>query len=247
LESIWNLRCDIEIIVIDGLSTDGCIEYLESVKIRIDILVCEPDHGIYDAMNKGILRAHGNWVIFMNSGDWFVDHFNLAALMEALAHEPAQMILGNAIVHYPGGKTRSWLAENPDKFWKGMVAAHQAVIYRREIIVSFLFSTRFKIAGDFEQLYRIYKAGIPFKILDVFIANIGPGGISDSQRVQTMKELFSIVKNDLRQSQKIFLHLNIIYQYIIVFVKRTFSLVGINLNRGKNSFQPFSNPPTPAS
>ena len=74
-ESIVSQSCqDFEWIVVDGGSTDGSLEVIKHYKERIDILISEPDNGIYDAMNKGIRLAKGKWINFMNGGDTFADN-----------------------------------------------------------------------------------------------------------------------------------------------------------------------------
>lgn len=64
---------DFEWIVVDGGSTDGTLDVLNEYRDRIDVLISEPDNGIYNAMNKGIARARGEWLNFMNGGDAFCD------------------------------------------------------------------------------------------------------------------------------------------------------------------------------
>ena len=64
---------NIEYIVIDGASTDGTYEILNRYRDRIDILISEPDNGIYDAMNKGVMLAKGDYVGFLNSGDEYAN------------------------------------------------------------------------------------------------------------------------------------------------------------------------------
>ena len=75
IQSVLNQTySDIEYILIDGGSTDGTVEIIKQYSHRISSWVSEPDHGIYDAMNKGVMRATGEWIHFLNAGDVYHDH-----------------------------------------------------------------------------------------------------------------------------------------------------------------------------
>ena len=75
IQSVINQTCqDFEFIIIDGGSTDGSVDIIKKYNDRINYWVSEPDKGIYNAMNKGILQAHGEYLNFMNSGDCFFDN-----------------------------------------------------------------------------------------------------------------------------------------------------------------------------
>ena len=91
---------DIEYIIIDGGSTDGTVEIIRKYADRIAYWVSEPDKGIYDAMNKGIKVATGEWINFMNAGDEFVDANVLDKLFFAKTVANVDVIYGNTLMEY---------------------------------------------------------------------------------------------------------------------------------------------------
>lgn len=87
----------VEYIIIDGGSVDGTLEVIQKYVDRLGYWVSEPDKGIYDAMNKGILNASGDWIIFMNCGDIFVDDNVLYSLFFGKKYENVDVLYGDAL------------------------------------------------------------------------------------------------------------------------------------------------------
>ena len=90
-------RTDIEYIIIDGASKDGTLGIIEHYREHIDVFISEPDRGIYDAMNKGIQKATGDYLIFMNAGDTFADNNTVKHIIESMHHQP-DVIVGDALL-----------------------------------------------------------------------------------------------------------------------------------------------------
>ena len=88
----------IEMIVIDGASTDGTVDILNGYRHRIDVLVSEPDKGIYDAMNKGLERATGDVIGFVNAGDLLMDPEVIGAVVDAFERSGADAVYGDIIM-----------------------------------------------------------------------------------------------------------------------------------------------------
>ena len=116
-----------EWIVIDGNSKDGTIEYLKSLGHPNLIWESSPDKGLYDAMNKGLSRAKGDFLIFLNAGDCFASEETLSNLGVLLGSSPdIDLVYGDAIVVYPNGKEFFEKARSPSYFRYGHPIYHQA-------------------------------------------------------------------------------------------------------------------------
>lgn len=119
---------NVEYIIIDGGSSDGTTDVIKKYESRIAFWVAEPDRGIYDAMNKGIKKATGEWLVMMNAGDCFA---NEKVLEEIFSKE----IPGNISFLYSDVysiKKKGSLILRPSDFASGNLI-HQAVIYRRDL------------------------------------------------------------------------------------------------------------------
>jgi glycosyltransferase involved in cell wall biosynthesis len=97
---------DVEFIVIDGASTDGSVDVIKTHAEHISQWISEPDTGIYNAMNKGIARATGDYLIFMNAGDSFADNTSIIQFVNG--HFQESIVFGNQIRLYPDGRTDLW-------------------------------------------------------------------------------------------------------------------------------------------
>ena len=93
----------IEYIVVDGASSDGTIEILNNYRSHISTLVSEPDKGIYDAMNKAIDMVSGEWILFLNAGDSFVDNNVLSHVFQREGLEKYSVIYGDTIMEASWG------------------------------------------------------------------------------------------------------------------------------------------------
>lgn len=151
---------DIELVVIDGGSTDGTLEVLRSYADRLHVLVSEPDRGIYDALNKGIQRASGEVVGFLHSDDLFADAGVLSRIAAAFADPGVGAVYGDLLY------VRK---DNPDqvvRYWRsgefsgrrlgwGWMPPHPTLYIRRHVYEQHgLFDTSFRIAADYDFILR---------------------------------------------------------------------------------------------
>ena len=185
----------LEYVVIDGASTDGTLAVAKDNADIIHVLISEPDAGIYDAMNKGINRSRGEYLLFLNAGD------ELAADL-SLLHEVFSkgfvMVYGKANMLLPDG-TFSYVKGKPlrglGKLLSGTPLCHQSIFYRRDTIGCY--DTSYSIMADRVLTYELIKRhGLDQTcFVDVVIANYYEGGFS-RQNFEKWKqeELFFLKK-----------------------------------------------------
>ncbi|WP_119680511.1 glycosyltransferase family 2 protein [Indioceanicola profundi] len=196
---------DYELIVVDGGSTDGTRELLDRLRPLVHQAVSEPDKGIYDAMNKGVRMARGEWIIFMNAGDLFADDTVLAASSSVLREGNAGIVYGDSILRYADGAERYRPAATQSRLPYGMICSHQAIFSRRKLNIAHPFTVAPVLSApacDFDFLVTVYKAGEQFCKLDQAIARVEAGGISDLKRQAVLRHYVRVLKrHDLLNAQ----------------------------------------------
>lgn len=186
---------DIEYIIKDGGSDDGTNEIIERVlsdapNDRIKAVhVCEPDEGIYDAMNKASELATGDHVIFMNAGDVFYDEF---VVRDAGLYFDggADILFGNTLYTMP-------LCFFPqlhfaDRDRNTLSIGHQSCIYSSKILEKYRFDTKYKIAADHDQLQKIFRDGNSFTHMNLFVSICNREGVSNQRSTAHFDEVYMI-------------------------------------------------------
>ena len=175
-----------EFLVIDGASTDGTMEVIRQHEGSITQWISEPDLGIYDAMNKGVRLAQGQWIIFMNTGDTFAS----ADTLQRVFQEPqeADVIYGDVI---KGENVKK--AEAPHNAHR-MFFCHQSAFVRTSCLKAFPFDTSHRMSADFKQIKQLYLAGKNFKQLDFPIAEFDTLGISNTSRSKGLRDNISVIR-----------------------------------------------------
>jgi glycosyltransferase involved in cell wall biosynthesis len=180
----------IEYIIVDGASSDGTVEIIRNYELRIKNRefpnvsfrwISEPDRGIYDAMNKGIDMATGEWINFMNSGDWFVDNEVLSIVFQCSTVCKADIITGIANTGY-----RKILPINENKLSLFMLykygICHQATFIRAELQNRELYDANLKIAAD--RLFFINQlicGDARYQSITVSICHYDRAGVSSNE------------------------------------------------------------------
>ena len=189
---------DIEYIVIDGGSTDGSVEVIKDYADHIDYWISEPDNGVYNAMNKGLAKAHGEYVNFMNSGDTFFSPSVLEEVDRQIGD--ADILFGNVCnratgIRYGGIKAGS---EVTFLTLKKEILCHQATFYRRTIFERYPYDESLKLIADWKvNVQAIVFDNCKVKVVDTMIARYDLTGMSSTQsqlhaeeRLRVMSELF---------------------------------------------------------
>lgn len=168
----------IEYIIIDGASTDGTIDVIKKYADHIDYWISEPDKGIYDAMNKGIERATGDWVIFMNAGDWFYQDTVITSFF-ARVNSDSTIAYGDIML--VGEYFKNHLVPPPmDRMKTQMVVKHQATFVRLDYHKQHLFDITYKSSGDYAFFYKAcYEDKVKFQYIPICIANFNNYGTSN--------------------------------------------------------------------
>lgn len=175
---------DFEFIIIDGGSSDGTIEIIKKYEDRITLWISEPDKGIYDAMNKGIIMAKGEYIYFINSGDTLIELPN-----ESLFDSEASLIVFP--VQLSSGKVCMPIIDNGIKTRNTL--HHQGCFYKK--CSELVFDLKFRVFSDFCLNQKMFKDGKEIKVFSSpIIAYHDLGGISNDRKYS--REIFAVVKQN---------------------------------------------------
>jgi len=198
----------IEYIVIDGGSTDGTLEIVKRYESRITKLISEKDEGIYDAMNKGIAAATGDYIIFMNSGDEFYDATTVAAVFASAPD--ADIYYGETeMIDSSGQSLGQRRHKAPAQFtWRGfnlgMSISHQAIYIKRSLVEPY--DRRYALSADIDWIIRAAKKAKKIVNVNRYVAKYLVGGMSKKKHRQSLEERFDIMKRHYGLVPTIFNH-----------------------------------------
>lgn len=190
---------DFEYIVIDGGSTDGSTDVIRQYADRIDYWVSEPDKGVYQAMNKGIAKAKGDYLNFMNSGDCFYDN-------EVLEHVAAKNLTEDLIIghdyHYDASTQQGFSTILPPRLtmlnFVHHTLPHQSTFFKRELFGEIQYDETLKIAADLKfYIHQICVNGCSIRYVDDNICRREPDGISKAQNDRRVAEHSHVVSEVL--------------------------------------------------
>jgi glycosyltransferase involved in cell wall biosynthesis len=199
---------NIEYLVIDGNSTDGTKAIIEKYRSRIAVFITEKDNGIYDAMNKGLAKATGDYVVFMNSGDEF---FEKDTVKTVFATAPdADIYYGETEMINDGlqslGQRRH---KTPENFtWKnfkyGMSISHQAIFIRKNLTEPY--NLNYQLSSDIDWILTAAKKARKIVNVQQYVAKYLVGGMSKKKHLQSLKERFAIMRKHYGLLPTVFNH-----------------------------------------
>ncbi len=216
INSVINQKgVELEYILVDGGSTDGTIEIIESFGDKIHHFVSEPDKGIYDAMNKGVDLATGDIVGVLNSDDFYSNEYVLSKVIQKF-EDNIDAVYGDLVYVKQDDTskiTRTWVSKDyqEDAFKKGWMPPHPTFFVRKSIYEKFgSYSLELRSAADYEFMLRvIHKHQINLAYLNEVIVKMRVGGesnVSLKNRVKANKEDRKAWKmNDLKMPPFLFI------------------------------------------
>lgn len=155
---------DIEYIIIDGGSTDGTLDIIKQYEDRLNYWCSEKDHGLYDAMNKGLQKATGEIIGILNSDDLYQDNDVISTVIDQFSKDKSLELLYGDLVYvneYDVNKVRrKWTSEeyNDSYFERGNVPPHPALFVKAHVYtIAGLFNTEYRLAADYEFMLRVFK------------------------------------------------------------------------------------------
>lgn len=187
---------DIEFIVVDGSSTDGSLDIIREYADRISIIISEPDHGMYEAINKGIRVATGEIIGLLHSDDFFYDNGVVGRIVERMKRTHADFLYGDGLFVNPDDTNkvvRNWIGGGY-RLWKvrhGWLPLHPTCYIRRDVMMRLgLYNESYKIAADSDLLVRyLLTGGLTVTYLNEYIVRMRMGGLStDSAKRKKMWE-----------------------------------------------------------
>ncbi|RZJ63809.1 MAG: glycosyltransferase [Flavobacterium sp.] len=211
----------IEYIIIDGKSTDGTLDIIEKYRSKVSKIVSEPDKGIYDAMNKGLALATGDYVLFMNSGDEIFDEHTVQDIFDSAPG--ADIYYGETEMYNDNwqslGRRRH---EAPEQFdWKsfkyGMSISHQAIYIKRSIVAPYDLS--YKYSSDIDWIIKAAKKASSIVNVHRYVAKYLVGGMSKKKHRESLKERFNIFTKYYGLIPNIINHIIIAVNLAFYFVK----------------------------
>lgn len=203
----------VEHIIVDGASTDATLDMVEAYKQKSDAedwchevrVKSEPDRGLYDAMNKGIQRATGQYVLFLNAGDTFpsADTLELVAESVGEGEEPPAVLYGDTDVVDDEGRFLRHRRLSPPRrltwrsFMKGMLVCHQAFYARTDLAKATPYDLHYRFSADVDWCIRIMRLArrrrLPMRNVGAVVVNFLDGGMTTTNHRASLKERFHVM------------------------------------------------------
>lgn len=223
MQSVLAQTCkDYEYIIVDGGSKDATMDIVRRMEPLFEGRLSyrsEPDKGLYDAMNKGIHRATGDFLWFINAGDEIFDNQTLqSVLVEGQRSKvEADIIYGKvAIVNEAGEKVSEHHKKTPADLQRrsllnGLVVSHQAILVRRTIAADY--DLQYRITADYDWVIKAVSRSKKNVYIDAYIAKFLTAGVSSQQRKKAWKERFTIMVRHYGILATLWAHFLIVLKY----------------------------------
>ncbi len=176
---------NIEYMVIDGGSKDSTLDIIERYEGIISFWISEPDKGLYDAINKGIEKATGDYIGIINSDDVFYENTTIEKIAAFLSKNPhLDAVTGDIVQHKNGRIIRKYSSANwsPEKLKIGFMPPHPSIFFKKELFLKFgNYLLDYQIGADYELIIRYFlKNKISYKYSGITTTSMMVGGASSS-------------------------------------------------------------------
>lgn len=194
---------NVEYIIIDGGSADGTLDVIRDYEDKIDLWQSEQDKGIYDAMNKGIALASGEYIALLNADDWY-EPGTCALVAGEIGREKADVYYGVLRFVSRAGEPLRVQGTTTQILDRTMIA-HPTCFVSREIYQREKYDTAFRSAADYDFICRLVRSNVRFRFLPVIMANFRTGGSSytktnlfESERIRLRYKFISPLRYIIR-------------------------------------------------
>ena len=212
----------LEYLIIDGGSKDNTLDIANKYRSHLNHIVSEPDKGLYDAMNKGIRLATGDYLCFLNAGDKLHDNDTLQHMVHSLQplKELPDVLYGEtAIVDSKGHFLRMRRLSTPQELtWKsfkeGMRVCHQAFFAKRELAVDTPYDLQYRFSADFDWCIRIMKQSKSLHNTHLTVIDYLNEGMTTQNHKASLKERFCIMGKHYGWVTTILQHLHFIIRLL---------------------------------
>lgn len=188
----------VEYIIVDGASKDRTMDIVNRYRDRISVVVSEPDKGLYDAMNKGIRLATGDYLCFLNAGDSFHEDDTLQQMVHSIhtLQLPDVLYGETELVDHEGHFLRMRRLQAPEHLtWKsfrqGMLVCHQAFFARRDLVMPY--DLRYRFSADFDWCIKIMKKSKVLHNTHLTLIDYLAEGMTTRNHQASLKERFRIM------------------------------------------------------
>lgn len=195
---------NIEYIIIDGGSTDGTLDIIKKYESKIAKWISEPDKGIYDAMNKGIQLATGDWINFMNCGDSFYNIDTIKNVVNKLSTiDNFDVVYGNSVIN--SGTTKYMvIPEKLECITNHLPFCHQCVFVKTFLAKEYPFNLNYRFVADYNFFYQIYHTNHKFRYFNIPISYYQTeDGYTASNMYLCYKETHKINNKNISLKEKI--------------------------------------------
>ena len=217
IQSVVNQTYDnVEYIIIDGASTDGTLDIIKKYEDRIDYWQSAPDKGIYDAMNKGIGLACGDYISLLNSGDWYENNA-VSDVITAIKNNLQYDIFYGMMRIYSEDYKYLWVYGYGHNYLEHSMISHPTSFVAKKIYAIYKYNLKYKSAADYDLFLTLFQKGYKFYFIEKILANYILGGMSDSfvGKKETSKVRF---KHKVISLKSFLIHF-IIYSFLGLFKK----------------------------